>query len=463
MTRWHGIEQADGVAPDGPTDRTGGPRRPDLPRDLAVARGPAPRDASRPPRGRAGPTPGGQPGRRRRRGASAGPPSSASSAATRLRGGAAADRRRLTSRAISTSTPRRLREVRVERRFGRQPARRRRHRAPWRRGGTDPRDPGSWCGWRHVRAYRRVSHSRPDAILPGSMNDTHRPVELTPADRGHDLRVVRQPDRALPAARRRASRRRRVNLATETATIRYRPDVADRTALVGAIEAAGYDVRTRPPVERSGVAPTLAARAAADDRERARAARGLLVRALVSIAVAARDHGRHVRAPDDGPDRPTSTASSSSRPRSSSSGPAAGSTVRRGGRPGTERRTWTRSSRSARPLPGRTACVVTLWPELVDVGRDRAGHLLRLVDDHHRPRPARTVARGAGQGTHGRRHPPAGRAQSDDGSRRRATAWTTRSRSRPSRSATCCASGPATASRSTASWSRAARRSTRRC
>ena len=52
------------------------------------------------------------------------------------------------------------------------------------------------------------------------------------------------------------------------------------------------------------------------------------------------------------------------------------------------------------------------------VGRDRAGHLLRLVDDHHRPGPARTLARGAGQGTHGRRHPPAGRAQSDDGSGR---------------------------------------------
>ncbi len=39
-----------------------------------------------------------------------------------------------------------------------------------------------------------------------------------------------------------------VNLATEVATIRYLPDVADRAALVGAIEAAGYDVRTKPPV-----------------------------------------------------------------------------------------------------------------------------------------------------------------------------------------------------------------------
>ena len=30
-----------------------------------------------------------------------------------------------------------------------------------------------------------------------------------------------------------------VNLATETATIRYLPDVADRSTLVGAVEAAG--------------------------------------------------------------------------------------------------------------------------------------------------------------------------------------------------------------------------------
>jgi len=34
-----------------------------------------------------------------------------------------------------------------------------------------------------------------------------------------------------------------VNLATEMATIRYLPDVADRDRLVAAVEAAGYDVR----------------------------------------------------------------------------------------------------------------------------------------------------------------------------------------------------------------------------
>src|SRR4051794_40278780 len=37
-----------------------------------------------------------------------------------------------------------------------------------------------------------------------------------------------------------------VNLATEMATIHYLPDIAGRAALVGAVEAAGYDVRERP-------------------------------------------------------------------------------------------------------------------------------------------------------------------------------------------------------------------------
>ena len=78
-----------------------------------------------------------------------------------------------------------------------------------------------------------------------------------------------------------------VNLATETATIRYQPDRADRAALVGAIEAAGYDVRTRPTPADSAAPPSLAAELATDDLERARSARWLLMRALASIAVAA--------------------------------------------------------------------------------------------------------------------------------------------------------------------------------
>jgi Cu+-exporting ATPase len=78
-----------------------------------------------------------------------------------------------------------------------------------------------------------------------------------------------------------------VNLATETATVRYQPDRADRATLIGAIEAAGYDVRTRPTAADAAEPPSLAAELADDDLERARSARALLLRASVSIAVAA--------------------------------------------------------------------------------------------------------------------------------------------------------------------------------
>ncbi|HEV8401870.1 MAG TPA: heavy metal translocating P-type ATPase [Candidatus Limnocylindrales bacterium] len=78
-----------------------------------------------------------------------------------------------------------------------------------------------------------------------------------------------------------------VNLATETATVHYRPDLADRAALVGAIEAAGYDVRRRPATQPDAAAPTLAAALAAEDLERDRDARALLVRAVASLTVAA--------------------------------------------------------------------------------------------------------------------------------------------------------------------------------
>ena len=57
-----------------------------------------------------------------------------------------------------------------------------------------------------------------------------------------------------------------VNLATEMATIRYLPDVAGPRRLVGAIEAAGYDVREAPPVDPDAPPPTLAVELTADDR-----------------------------------------------------------------------------------------------------------------------------------------------------------------------------------------------------
>ena len=77
-----------------------------------------------------------------------------------------------------------------------------------------------------------------------------------------------------------------VNLATETATIQYHPDVADRAALVGAIESAGYEVRSRAAAEPDAATATLADELSADDLDRAREERSLLIRAVVSIVTA---------------------------------------------------------------------------------------------------------------------------------------------------------------------------------
>jgi len=78
-----------------------------------------------------------------------------------------------------------------------------------------------------------------------------------------------------------------VNLATEMATIRYRPDVADRAALVDAIGSAGYDVRATPVVDATAPPRTLADELSSDDLDRDRDARDTLIKALASIAVAA--------------------------------------------------------------------------------------------------------------------------------------------------------------------------------
>jgi Cu+-exporting ATPase len=77
-----------------------------------------------------------------------------------------------------------------------------------------------------------------------------------------------------------------VNLATELATVRYRPALADRAALIGAIEAAGYDVRRRAIEPSTAQPPGLADAFSADDAARASESRELLVEASVSIAVA---------------------------------------------------------------------------------------------------------------------------------------------------------------------------------
>ena len=77
-----------------------------------------------------------------------------------------------------------------------------------------------------------------------------------------------------------------VNLATEVATIRYLPEVAGREQLVGAVEAAGYDVRAEPDAVASASEPSFAAAFIGVDAERDRDARSTLRQAVVSIAVA---------------------------------------------------------------------------------------------------------------------------------------------------------------------------------
>jgi Cu+-exporting ATPase len=77
-----------------------------------------------------------------------------------------------------------------------------------------------------------------------------------------------------------------VNLATETATISYDPERADRATLVSAVEAAGYDVRQSTTSQPDDAAVSLADELSAEDVARAREARSLLTAAIASIAVA---------------------------------------------------------------------------------------------------------------------------------------------------------------------------------
>jgi P-type Cu+ transporter len=78
-----------------------------------------------------------------------------------------------------------------------------------------------------------------------------------------------------------------VNLATETATIRYLPDRTGRSELARTIEAAGYELKPPPTAEETAARRTLRAAAEADDRSRSVEARRLLLEAAASLAVAA--------------------------------------------------------------------------------------------------------------------------------------------------------------------------------
>jgi Cu+-exporting ATPase len=78
-----------------------------------------------------------------------------------------------------------------------------------------------------------------------------------------------------------------VNLATETASIRYAPDRVGRAELAKAVEAAGYELKPPPTAAETEARRTLRAAAEADDRVRGREASRLFREAIVAIGVAA--------------------------------------------------------------------------------------------------------------------------------------------------------------------------------
>ena len=77
-----------------------------------------------------------------------------------------------------------------------------------------------------------------------------------------------------------------VNLATELATIVYLPDVAAREDLVGAVEAAGYEIRSRPAETADVGSSARADERSVDDVQRERESRALLIQSVASIAIA---------------------------------------------------------------------------------------------------------------------------------------------------------------------------------
>ena len=206
-----------------------------------------------------------------------------------------------------------------------------------------------------------------------------------------------------------------VNLATETATIRYLPDITGRAELVGAIEAAGYDVRTR--ADRGDLPPvTLVEELSEGDLERARETRALLVRAIASIAVAI-----GIMVLMFAPGIPLSMEQRNSLAILPATFIQAWAGARfyrvawRALRHGT-------TNMDTLVVAGTTAAwaysvVLTLWPVIAMDAGPRARDLLRLVHADHRPRPARPVAGSAGQEPGDGRHPAAHRPPGDVRSR----------------------------------------------
>ena len=141
------------------------------------------------------------------------------------------------------------------------------------------------------RGRSMASPSVPHGILPGSMSDRLDPAasptrEVVLPIEGMTCascvkfrieRFLRQTPGVADAS---------VNLATEMATIHYRPDDVGRARLVEAVEAAGYDVRERPGQAADAAPTSLIEELSAEDADRDREARALLRQALVSIGVA---------------------------------------------------------------------------------------------------------------------------------------------------------------------------------
>ena len=124
---------------------------------------------------------------------------------------------------------------------------------------------------------------------PSTITGTPQPIELVAGRRGHDLRLVRQPHRALPAQDRRRRWRR-----TSTSPPSGRPCASTRAwpaarRLEAAIEAAGYDVRPEPPRPPTPLG-LRRGRTRTPRRVRASSASSA-IKAAVSIARGARHHG----------------------------------------------------------------------------------------------------------------------------------------------------------------------------
>ncbi|HET9614265.1 MAG TPA: heavy metal translocating P-type ATPase, partial [Candidatus Limnocylindrales bacterium] len=77
-----------------------------------------------------------------------------------------------------------------------------------------------------------------------------------------------------------------VNLATETATIRYLPDVTGRAELARTIEAAGYELKPPPSDAEAAATRSMRETLDAETRQRAAAARAVLLDAVLAIGVA---------------------------------------------------------------------------------------------------------------------------------------------------------------------------------